>query len=438
MHNDLPNTPAEVLEIPAALRFAMNTVCKSADLFGYWDHPYRNAAASFEEMNLLDKFYWVYKCTNPITRMEKGVQVADLLNRDNSCVELPQDFAGTARLTLGAAGDLIQTEGLEHSKDTLFENISDLLFEQTVSYANLESPLTGQALQKEVISDKAAPIECCSREQFDILKGHRDKRFTVMHTAGNHMFDMGVEGVETTQQAFAAEGMLDIGTNATPADYGKGKILVSDGIKLGFVSAAYGLNGHDMPKSEDYRIHVARMHSKFAGPDLEVLEKQIAHCKSEDCDFIIASLHWGYEFEFFPRAHQIEIAHKLVEWGADAILAHHPHVIQPVEYYRTQRDPQRIAVIAYSLGSLNWAFAAPHLVLSAILNLTLAKGSRQGNEVTYIERAEVTPVFRTRVNEGGQQLTRIEKLADQLDNPGVAQAAYIQQINRYAKLVLGS
>lgn len=439
MHSKLPSTPADVLQIPQALRAAMNAVCKSAEVLGYWDHPYNKAAASFEEMTLIDKFYWAYKCTHPITRVEKGERTADLLTTDKRLVGLPQDFEKHSSLTLGAAGDLLQAEGLEHSKDLLFENVADLLFDQTVSYANFESPITGQELKQEVISDKESPTECCSREQFDILKGHKGKRFTVLHTANNHMFDMGFEGVDTTLKALSDEGIVDVGTNRSPDEYGRGKILVQEDIKLGFASATFSLNGRNLPAGEDYRINVANLLSKSAEPELDLLKRQIDDCKSKGCDFIIASVHWGFEFEFFPRRRQVEIAHKLIEWGADAIIAHHPHVIQPVEYYRTRRDPHRVAVIAYSLGSLTWAFTAPHLVLSAILNLTLSKGRFQGEDRTYIEKADVTPVLRSAVDSGGATVTRIEKLADHLDGKSrIHSPAYIAEIKRYADLVLGA
>jgi poly-gamma-glutamate synthesis protein (capsule biosynthesis protein) len=439
MQLESPATPADVLDISGGLRFVMNTVCKSAELFGYWHHPYKNAATCFEEMTLLDKFYWVYKCRQPVVHGEKREHIHQLLQTNKSTVVLPEGFSRQASVTLGAAGDLIQAEGLEHSADRLYENVEDLLFEKDLSYANLESPLTTQALQKEVISDKESPIECCSRAQFDILKGHRGKCFSLMHTAGNHSFDMGVEGIETTRRQFATDGIVGIGINPAPEDYGKGKIILRDGLRIGFVSATYGLNGRNPPEEEVYRINVARMHSRHATPDLDIVRRQIDHCRREGCDFIIASLHWGYEFEFFPRRHQIDMARSLVEYGADAIIAHHPHVIQPVEYYRTQRDPERIAVIAYSLGSLTWAFSAPHLVLSAVLNLTLSKGRYRNGTSTYIESAQVTPVFRSRSIQDGKAVTQIEKLADHLGvHEDPARSAYIDAIARYATLVLGS
>jgi poly-gamma-glutamate synthesis protein (capsule biosynthesis protein) len=41
--------------------------------------------------------------------------------------------------------------------------------------------------------------------------------------------------------------------------------------------------------------------------------------------------HWGYEFEHFPRLEQIDRARKLTALGANLIIGHHSHVIQPVE-----------------------------------------------------------------------------------------------------------
>ena len=139
-----------------------------------------------------------------------------------------------------------------------------------------------------------------------------------------------------------------------------------------------------------------------------------------------------------PRKRQIEVAHTLIECGVDALIAHHPHVIQPVEYYRTQRDPDRIAVIAYSLGSLTWSYTAPHLVLSAILNLSFAKGRYRGNPTAFIETASVTPVFRSHVRDGNRTITRIEKLYDFADpQENDEKTQYVAHIRRLAELVLG-
>lgn len=185
--------------------------------------------------------------------------------------------------------------------------------------------------------------------------------------------------------------------------------------------------------------HTAKLMCKYVATDLDLLKRQIEDCKKEDCDFIVASIHWGYEFEFFPRYRQIEAGHTLVEGGVDLILGHHPHVIQPIEYYRTKRDPNRIAVIAYSLGNLTFGwYSAPHLVLSMILNVKLSKGLVNGASRTYVERTRPTPVFQSVFCRDNIRLMRIEKLQEHLNEYSCHSARYVQKIKKYADLVLGT
>jgi poly-gamma-glutamate capsule biosynthesis protein CapA/YwtB (metallophosphatase superfamily) len=56
-------------------------------------------------------------------------------------------------------------------------------------------------------------------------------------------------------------------------------------------------------------------------------------------------LHWGTEKAVQPDNGQIQFAHALIDGGADAVIGHHPHVLQGIELYKR-------GVIAYSLGNL--------------------------------------------------------------------------------------
>ena len=435
MQNQLPKTPSDGLRLPGPIQLVVNGICKSAEILGYWKRPYKNAATSYEEMSFLDICYWFYKNTNPITKPEHQTYTFE---SDASVVRLPNEFKKEQSITIGAAGDLIQSENLEKSRDILYEGISDILFDQDISYASLEVPISVEEPEKQPLTDKTCPTEYSTVKQFDAFKGYKDKCFTVLHTATNHMFDAGTEGVETTKHILQENGILDVGTNNDPEDFARGTILVKNDIKIGFASAGFGLNGHEMSQKESHRIHTARLLPKNGVPELDILRKQIDDCKAQHCDFIIASIHWGFEFECFPRKCQVDSAHQLVEWGADAIIGHHPHVIQPIEYYRTKRDPDRVAVIAHSLGSLAWTCSAPYLVLSAILNLTLSKGAMKSKDVTYIEKASTTPVFRDYEDSNGTMLTRILKLADHLmAHDDVNRQNHIAEIKKYADLVLG-
>jgi poly-gamma-glutamate synthesis protein (capsule biosynthesis protein) len=67
------------------------------------------------------------------------------------------------------------------------------------------------------------------------------------------------------------------------------------------------------------------------------------------CDLLVVSIHWGTEYAPAPRPEDIDTAHKILEAGATVIVGHHPHVLQPVESYRTADG--RDTVIFYSLGN---------------------------------------------------------------------------------------
>jgi poly-gamma-glutamate synthesis protein (capsule biosynthesis protein) len=67
------------------------------------------------------------------------------------------------------------------------------------------------------------------------------------------------------------------------------------------------------------------------------------------CDFLVVSIHWGVEYAPAPLPADVETAHKMLDAGAAVIVGHHPHVLQPMETYRTADG--RDAVIFYSLGN---------------------------------------------------------------------------------------
>jgi hypothetical protein len=439
MASELPRTPADALQLSSRpLHVLLITALKAAKMTGIWRRAPANSAAVAEEMTTLDNLYWVYKSRFPITRPEPNLKKLAEICRDRETVALPHAMQAQQTLTISACGDILRSPGIENSKDLIYEKVQGLLFDPDISYANFESPITRQDLVEEVIGDGEPPTECCSQAQFDILKGHNSKKFDLLNLANNHMNDMGNEGIETTLRVIAREGIAPIGVNGDPDRHGKATIIVRNGIKLGFVSATFGLNGRNLAPKDVYRIHVSRLLSKRQPPDLGLLQSQIDDCRKQGCDFIVASMHWGHEFEFFPRAVQVTAARALVEYGADAILCHHPHVIQPVEYYRTKRDPDRVALIAYSLGSLTWGFMAPHLALSLVLNLKVTKGLHGGQVQTYLEDVKVVPVARRYLDEDGVPITRIERLSDHAPSePTTDLGADIAQMKRFADLVLG-
>jgi poly-gamma-glutamate synthesis protein (capsule biosynthesis protein) len=214
-------------------------------------------------------------------------------------------------------------------------------------------------------------------------------KYGFLATACNHSLDFGFEGVASTIRSLVAEGIAFHGVNAQEADAFRATIIRKKEFTIGLLAYTFGLNAHKPPAERPHIVNTLRLNDGVAANDFSQLERQLQHCREEGVDFIVAHLHWGLEHEFYPTPEQVEIAHHLVEMGVDAIIGHHPHVIQPFELYRTDRDPQRVAPIFYSLGNLINGFSAPYLTRSGLARITLTKGScGDGSQRTYVEHAE--------------------------------------------------
>ncbi|MCB0992669.1 MAG: CapA family protein, partial [Acidimicrobiales bacterium] len=68
---------------------------------------------------------------------------------------------------------------------------------------------------------------------------------------------------------------------------------------------------------------------------------------AESNDIVIVTLHWGIERNTCPEPTHQTFAQQLLEAGATAVIGHHPHVLQPVEFADGK-------LIAYSLGNFAW------------------------------------------------------------------------------------
>jgi poly-gamma-glutamate synthesis protein (capsule biosynthesis protein) len=55
-------------------------------------------------------------------------------------------------------------------------------------------------------------------------------------------------------------------------------------------------------------------------------------------------MHWGIEYKIVNSPAQQQLAHLIIDNGADLIIGHHPHVVQNIEEYKGK-------LIFYSLGN---------------------------------------------------------------------------------------
>ena len=245
---------------------------------------------------------------------------------------------GAVRAAAAAAGDGAQ------GWSALFADVADVFHHADFGFVNLETPVAPEHSHgtKEFMFD--APIAL-----IDALKASGIK---IVSSANNHMMDQGEAGFAETREHLRERGMLFAGTGDTAQQSWQPVITEANGIKVGWLGMTRWLNGNRNP-DDDNQPHV----NFFPYPDeskgapgldeagvLDAIKKARAQC-----DFLVVSIHWGVEYATAPQPADVETAHKMLEAGAAVIVGHHPHVLQPVETYRTQDG--RDTVIFYSLGN---------------------------------------------------------------------------------------
>jgi len=274
--------------------------------------------------------------------------VPDLLNADGAVAI----SAESPRLRLLVAGDLCPINRLEAmlSAGRAAEAFADSLplFERAdLSVVNLESPLT----------DTPAPIEKCG-PNFGVTRrvaaGLAAAGVDIACLANNHIMDQGERGLADTLAALDQAGIRRLGAGTTPQDAEAPLMLEVGGLRLALLNIAEG----EFSRSR-------------GGPGAAPL-RPVANCRAVTgaagaADVVLVFLHAGNEQILFPPPWVQRFSRQLIDAGAHAVIAHHPHVPQGIELYGDRP-------IAYSLGNFlfDWAGHEPETDTSFLLELELA------------------------------------------------------------------
>ncbi|QRK11970.1 CapA family protein [Archangium violaceum] len=257
--------------------------------------------------------------------------------------EVKEAAADHARVDSGDAGPArsINNEGWDH----IFGPISNALRSADVAMVNLETPVSGDPRAS------TAPL------RFDappaMLHALAAAGVDVVSLANNHAFDQRRAGIQATWAHLAEAGLQGVGSGPSEAAAWEPLILEKRGMRIGFLAFTRWLNGARNPVDPDVSPHVAfvpypsRSARLGLGPESAV---ELVRAAARRCDALIVSIHWGIEYSHAPQPDDRKLARALLEAGALAIIGHHPHVLQPIESYRTTSG--RDTLIAFSLGNL--------------------------------------------------------------------------------------
>lgn len=197
-----------------------------------------------------------------------------------------------------------------------------------LSIVNLENPLTRRGIPSEKqFNFKARP------EYVQVLTAGG---IDIVNLANNHIYDYSEQGLFDTIDYLDQAGIRHMGAGKNKTLARKPVVLKIKGVRIAFLGY-YGLRKHS-------GSHPATADS--AGTALRNLSyiKQDIKTIRDSVDVVIVTFHWGIEKEHVPETDQIYFAHKTIQYGADLIVGHHPHVLQGIEKYRN-------GLIVYSLGN---------------------------------------------------------------------------------------
>lgn len=196
--------------------------------------------------------------------------------------------------------------------------------------------------------------------------------FDIVNIANNHMLDMGTQGLADTMAFWKEQPVLLLGAYEDETDAATLRTIQSEGISIAFLSYTYGTNG--IVKKASSPIDIPYI-------DTERIEREVSAAR-ESADFVIVSIHWGNENTHTPTEEQRSLAQRIADSGADVILGHHPHAIQPIEWLDTDRGQ---TLCAYSLGNLISGMARPMNAVGGLLSFHIQSDGNGGLTTASVE-----------------------------------------------------
>jgi poly-gamma-glutamate synthesis protein (capsule biosynthesis protein) len=231
--------------------------------------------------------------------------------------------------------DVIQSSDNHNGFESLWVDVEPLFKNADVVFGNLETPVAPDTGKKARPFMFNAPATLPAALKAD--------GWTILSTANNHAFDQGSKGVKETVNRLNDAQLMTIGTGETQSAAEQTKIVERNGVKVAFIGFTDVFNIDLNNRADQPWVRKLELESALA------TVKQAR----QQADAVVVSIHWGDEYRHQPNQRQQQIAEALIRGGADVVLGHHPHVLQPAEIINTvdEQGNRRIGLVVYSLGN---------------------------------------------------------------------------------------
>lgn len=255
-------------------------------------------------------------------------------------------------VTIAFAGDVHGEPPIENvlaEGDNPLAGVADLLGAADIAVVNLETAIgtTGVAADK-TYTFQADP---------SLADALASAGVDVVNLANNHGLDFGHDAAEETMALVGGAGMRAVGYGAD-AEEAYAPALFDIG---GRTVAVLGITRVLPSRGWEARADRAGMASAYdPGPAIAAVR-----AAREVADHVVVTIHWGRERMTCPDGEQVALARAFAAAGADAVVGHHPHVLQGVVdvdgtlvanslgnfvFYATRAEQRRTGVLTVTLG----------------------------------------------------------------------------------------
>jgi poly-gamma-glutamate synthesis protein (capsule biosynthesis protein) len=276
------------------------------------------------------------------TATDRGAQFYNTIYSDKDY--LRAIFVGDVLLSRYVADSVYKNFNGDYRN--IFSYVEPFLQGADIVFGNLENPVTEErmtirdnidSLLRTPVAGVASLVNvCCSfGAEVQALDALKWAGFNVVNIANNHSGDAGVKGIEETVYNLREIDLNYVGGGLDSYEAHEPYVYNKNNIKIGILGYSNILSSKTW-KATETKAGISLYDDNMVKKDI-MLTKNVA-------DIVIVSMHFGEEGDISPDPNEIQIAHSIVDSGANIVIGHHPHVVLPVEVYSD-------GLVAYSLGN---------------------------------------------------------------------------------------
>ena len=208
----------------------------------------------------------------------------------------------------------------EHDGDINFvmANTRNIFLNDDLTLVNFEGTLT----ETKKVPDNKKKNKFLFNIAPEYVTVLSDNGVEAVSLENNHVMDHGEEAYEETKETLRSAGIV----YSNSEEIG---IFEVSGIQIAMLSYLC-IDRYDKPIGQ-----YANLYEKVEA-DIRAVKKQYP--------IVIVSFHWGNELDYSPTERQIKMGRLAADSGADLVIGHHSHRINPIEEYNG-------VYICYSLGN---------------------------------------------------------------------------------------